>query len=266
MNNIHWFKSHLFAHSIAGEFFVRPFSNDNVGSRMKMPCFRGPTVPSRALLEFWRSCPSKTRQKKPRSLPPAQNTMAISVSYNAANLLKPLPDLDISSHRTTRHALHRIHFAGALQPLANFEADVVSTHLGQAWNPRALASSLTGNFLSGSVHEEQVVVSDERGIQGRIEGRAGMVLGAAFRAQDQDLKLGSFKGAQPPYEGYLKAPDFVLVTSVHVAKVIGEAKVPWIAKHCLNILVDEFENGDTEKTLRHALGEYYTLLIGRDSY
>ncbi|KAJ5202292.1 hypothetical protein N7449_004371 [Penicillium cf. viridicatum] len=182
--------------------------------------------------------------------------MATSVSYSAASLLlEPLPDLDISSRRTTRHALHQIHFIGALQPWANFEADVANTYNGQTWSPRALASSLTGNSLTGSVHEEQVFVSDERGIQGRLEGRAGTVLGAVFRAQNHNLKLGSFKGAQPPYQGCLKAPDFVLMTSAHDAKVVGEAKAPWIAEHCLDNLVDEFENGDTEQTLRHALGQ-----------
>ncbi|KAJ5425385.1 hypothetical protein N7465_000455, partial [Penicillium sp. CMV-2018d] len=87
----------------------------------------------------------------------------------SANLISSA-DLDICSHRTTRHALHRIHFS-----------------------PRALASSLTGNSLTGSVHEEQVCVSDERGIQGRLEGRAGTVLGAVFRAPNQDLKLGSLR-------------------------------------------------------------------------
>lgn len=120
--------------------------------------------------------------------------------------------------------------------------------------------------LTGSVHEEQVFVSDERGIQGRLEGRSGTVLGAVFRAQNQDLKLGPLKGAQPPYQGYLKAPDFVLMTSSNVAKVLGEAKVPWIAEHCLDNLVDEFENGDTEQTLRHALGQHYKLIVGKDSY
>ncbi|OOQ89244.1 hypothetical protein PEBR_17002 [Penicillium brasilianum] len=182
--------------------------------------------------------------------------MATSVSYSAASLLlEPLPDLDISSRRTTRHALHPILFLGSLQPWANFEADVANTYNGQFWSPRALASSLMGNSITGSVHEEQVFMSDERGIQGRLEGRAGTALGAVFRAQNQDLKLGSFKGASPPYQGYLKAPDFVLMTSAHTAKVIGEAKVPWIAEHDLQDLVDEFENDDTHQKLRHALGQ-----------
>jgi hypothetical protein len=50
---------------------------------------------------------------------------------------------------------------------------------------------------------------------------------------------------------------------------VGEAFIPTnkqAAEHCLDNLVDEFENGDTEQKLRHGLGQYYKLLIGRDSY
>ncbi|KOS37814.1 hypothetical protein ACN38_g11385 [Penicillium nordicum] len=66
------------------------------------------------------------------SYPTGKNAMATSVSYSATSLLpEPLPDLDISSRRTTRHALHRIHFVGPLQPWANFEADVANTYNGQ---------------------------------------------------------------------------------------------------------------------------------------
>jgi hypothetical protein len=45
-------------------------------------------------------------------------------------------------------------------------------------------------------------------------------------------------------------------TSAGFAKVLGEAKVPWIAKHCLDELLDEFENNNEEGLLRHALGQY----------
>ncbi|OJJ45690.1 hypothetical protein ASPZODRAFT_69121 [Penicilliopsis zonata CBS 506.65] len=163
--------------------------------------------------------------------------MAASVSYSASNLLlKPLPDLDVAARHTTSHALYQIHFVGILQPWANFEAEVANTYNGQTWNLQAIASKLTGNFLAGSVHEERVFVCDERGIQGRLEGRAGTALGAVFKAQNQDLKLGAFKGALPPHPGYRKAPDFVLMTQAHMAKVVGEAKSPWISEHHLEDL------------------------------
>ncbi|RHZ61491.1 hypothetical protein CDV55_104809 [Aspergillus turcosus] len=122
--------------------------------------------------------------------------MAVSISYNASSLLlEPLPNLDISTRRTTNHALHRIQYVGALQPWANFMADVANTYNAQTWNQQIIASKLTGNLLADSVDEERVFVSEERGVQGRLEGRAGTALGAAFRAQQLDLKLGAFKGA-----------------------------------------------------------------------
>lgn len=181
-------------------------------------------------------------------------------------MLEPLPDLDIPPRHSTSHALHPIKFIGAVQPWANFEAEVANTYNGQAWNPRTIASKLTGNFLAGSVNEEHVFVSDERGVQGRLEGRAGTALGAVFGAQNQDLKLGAFKGALPPYPGYKKVPDCVLMTSAHIAKVAGEVKVPWIREHDLSELVLEFEAEVEEGRFRHILGQYYELLIGRYSH
>lgn len=113
---------------------------------------------------------------------------------------------------------------------------------------------------------KSVFVCDERGIQGRLEGRAGTALGAVFEAQNQDLKLGASKGALPPYLGYRKAPDFVLKTSAHIAKVFGEVKVPWIRQHSLGRLAREFQTGVDEEGFRHVLGQYDKLSIRRDSY
>lgn len=126
--------------------------------------------------------------------------MAVSVTHSASGLLlEPLPNLDIPARRTVSHALHRIKFVGALGQWTNFKTEVANTYNSQTWNPREIASRLTANFLAGSVHEKQVFVSDERGVQGRLEGRAGIALGAVFGAQNHDLKLGASKGALPPY-------------------------------------------------------------------
>ncbi|OQE41037.1 hypothetical protein PENCOP_c005G04495 [Penicillium coprophilum] len=165
--------------------------------------------------------------------------MAVSVTHSASDLLlEPLPDLDIPARRTT-----------------NLKTEVVNTYNSQTWNTREIASRLTANFLTGSVYEEHVLVSDERGVQGRLEGRAGIALGAVFGAQNHDIKLGASKGALPPYPGYKKAPDFVLMTSAHKAKVVGEFKVPWIREHNLRKLITEFESGAKQDNLRHVLGQ-----------
>ncbi|KAJ5542814.1 hypothetical protein N7535_005238 [Penicillium sp. DV-2018c] len=182
--------------------------------------------------------------------------MAVSVTHSASGLiLEPLPNLDLSARCTASHALHRIKFIGALGQWTHFNAEAARTYNSQAWNPREIAARLTADFHTGSVDEEQVFVSDERGVQGRLEGRAGIALGAVLGAQNQDLKLGASKGALPPYPGYKKAPDFVLMTSAHKAKVVGEVKTPWIPEHNILKLVREFESGFMPDNLRHLLGQ-----------
>ncbi|KAF7118738.1 hypothetical protein CNMCM5793_008362 [Aspergillus hiratsukae] len=53
------------------------------------------------------------------------------------------------------------------------------------------------------------------------------VLGAVFKAHQQDITMGSFKGAIPPYPGYAKVPDFVTMDRSGVAMAVGEAEVPY---------------------------------------
>ncbi|KAJ5772828.1 hypothetical protein N7457_007724 [Penicillium paradoxum] len=122
-------------------------------------------------------------------------------------------------------------------------------------------SKLTGNSIASSVNKEFIFVSDERGIQGRLEERAGTALGAVFVAQPRDLKLDAFKSVLPPYPGHKKAPDFMLITVAHKAKVVGEAKFPWIPEHYQRDLVREFEAGIIEEPFRHALGQIAQYII-----
>lgn len=123
-----------------------------------------------------------------------------------------------------------------------------------------------GNSLAGSVNEEPVFVCDERGVQGRLEGRAGTAPRAVFGAQSQDLNLGAFKGTLPPYPGNKKAPDFVLMTPDNIAIVLGEAKVSWVPEHDLMKPIKNFEKGYSEEGFRRILGQYCELFIGRDPY
>lgn len=79
----------------------------------------------------------------------------------------------------------------------------MNTFNAQTWSLQHLDSRITGPAAVGSVDEEQVA-PNERGVQGSLEGRAGLVLGAAFRAQQLDLVMGDPRGASPPYRGYLR--------------------------------------------------------------
>ncbi|KAJ9293069.1 hypothetical protein DTO271G3_8204 [Paecilomyces variotii] len=184
--------------------------------------------------------------------------IATTAFFNSRDLLlQPLPNLNTSFRRTTSHALHPVHFVGVLQPWANFKSDVMNTFNAQTWSLQHVDSRITGPAAAGSVDEEQVFVSNERGVQGRLEGRAGLVLGAAFRAQQLDLVLGDSRGALPPYRGYLRQPDFVIKTSSDIAKVVGECKTHWIDQHNLDNAVWKFEAGIDEILFRHQLGQTY---------
>ncbi|KAJ5492653.1 hypothetical protein N7539_001399 [Penicillium diatomitis] len=183
--------------------------------------------------------------------------MASPVSHNASSLLlEPLPSLNVPLSRTSSKALRRIQFVGALRRWANFRIEGSQTYNSQTWNERELAARVSTSLQAGSVDEEHVLVSDEHGVQSRFEGRAEEVLGVAFEAQNQDLKLGGFRGASSLTPGYKKVPDFVLVISSREAKVVGEVKVPWINDHGLSkaISLSLFQTGD-EEPFQHLLGQ-----------
>jgi hypothetical protein len=137
----------------------------------------------------------------------------------------------------------------------------MNTFNAQTWSMQPLDSRITGAAAAGSVDEEQVFVSNERGVQGRVEGRAGLVLGAAFRAQQRDLVLGDSRGALPPYRGYSRQPDFVMKTSSDAAKIVGEAKTHWIDKHDIRKALLNFEAGISDRLFRHQLGQTYATMF-----
>lgn len=83
---------------------------------------------------------------------------------------------------------------------------------------------IVGPNAANSTDTEHVYVSCETDVQGRLFERVGQVLGAVFKAQQQDITLGRFKGAIPPYPGYTKVPDFVTIDRSGIALAVGEAR------------------------------------------
>jgi hypothetical protein len=64
-----------------------------------------------------------------------------------------------------------------------------------------------------------------------------------FKAQQQDITMGSFKGAILPYPGYAKVPDFVTIDRSSMVMAIGEAKVPWIIQRSLRAALRDLTSG-----------------------
>jgi hypothetical protein len=183
----------------------------------------------------------------------------ISVMTGRDALEEPLPDLVISTIRTKSDALHRIDFVGKLEPWPNFKAEVANTIFSQIWSPRVTQTKLTGPNAAYSGAVEHVSVSSESEVQGRLLERLGQYLGAVLKEQQHDLKLGGFKGTVLPYDGYPKIPDFALYTQSGIAKVVGEAKVPWISKHSIKVALRALRFGH-DKPFRHLLGQSSNLL------
>jgi hypothetical protein len=180
--------------------------------------------------------------------------MANLISLNAHDaLLEPLPDLKVSAKHTISSALHPVDFTGDMRPWLNFPAEVLNTYNTQTWSQQAIDARFTGLNAASSTTEEHVVVSCETDVQGRFLGRAGQVLGAVFKDQRLDLTFSSFKGARLPHEGYRKLPDFVVMHPSGEAKVVGEAKVPWVPQHSLSDAISLFDS-HAEENFRHLLG------------
>ncbi|OKO90919.1 hypothetical protein PENSUB_13220 [Penicillium subrubescens] len=105
-------------------------------------------------------------------------------------------------------------------------------------------------------------------VKQRVLGRAGQVLGAAFKAQGQDLVLGSYTGAELslPHDRSRKAPDFIATyqkSGSGIVTGVGEARLPAIRPHPphpLGSALDKLEKG-YEGSLRRLLGLVPTYLL-----
>ncbi|KAJ5176615.1 uncharacterized protein N7482_002492 [Penicillium canariense] len=181
--------------------------------------------------------------------------MANTATLIAREALKEaLPDLKITTKKTTSSALHPIDFVGNLQLWPNFRAEVLQTFNTQTWSATIIKTKVAGPAALGSISEEHMGVSCEASLQGRLGERVGQVLSAVLKAQWYDLMFCSFRGAELPYEGYHKIPDFAAINQAGTVKIVGEAKVPWVTTHSPSRALDMFMRG-REEQFRHLLGQ-----------
>lgn len=173
-----------------------------------------------------------------------------------ATLGQPLPPLKISTRHTTSHALHEIDFIGNIQEWLGFEADILLSMNNRQWRQRIIKAVRIGHDAINAPEIEHVFIADEHGLQSRLTERLGQVVGAAFKYELIDLHFGGYKGANPPYQGYRKVPDFVVMTRSSAPKLIGEAKAPWVKEHDIANALAQFQAG-FESGFRHLLGELH---------
>ncbi|KAJ9486047.1 hypothetical protein VN97_g7289 [Penicillium thymicola] len=140
------------------------------------------------------------------------------------------PALNTTQHHTNSSALHKIYFAGDLQPWPGFLGAVQASHENHAWRQQTLGYTLRARdpYTCGSVE-----VGDENGMQGRFQKFFGDILNSIFESQSTtqqniDLRFADFKCISSTYSGI---PDVILKDSNHTLKIVGELKAPWIVEH-----------------------------------
>ncbi|QQK39949.1 phosphoglycerate mutase family protein [Penicillium digitatum] len=159
---------------------------------------------------------------------------------------------------TNSSAIHKIDFVGQLMAWPNFEREVITTFSlpSTNWNNDTLDVRVVGFGSQTSISEEQMVLGDEIGLQGRLGERLGRPVTSSLQAQQHRRRMGDFKASRPAAAGYRRIPDMVLFDGVPEIKVVGGAKAPWPDEH-INMLsegVDDFEAGQ-EGPLRRRLGQ-----------
>ncbi|CAG8001507.1 hypothetical protein PENNAL_c0005G08998 [Penicillium nalgiovense] len=172
-------------------------------------------------------------------------------------LLQPLPSLRVGQNHTTSSAIHRVDFVGTLVPWPNFEGDVIAAFTSQTWDTQTIDVIISGLGAGDSVSEEQLVLGDETGLQGRLNERLSRPVTTCLQAQGRLLRVGDFKASRKAARsGYSRVPDLVVLDNGAATKVVGEVKAPWPVSHVrmLSRGVRLFQMGQ-EHQLRRILGQ-----------
>ncbi|KAK9852202.1 hypothetical protein MYU51_008553 [Penicillium brevicompactum] len=162
-----------------------------------------------------------------------------------------IPDLLVRNHSVSS-ALHPLTYVGPLQKWTTFEHDVKVAVQQQSWGIHTSTITIrpVGALGPHNTANEQVLVGDENGVQGRFQQNVGHVMSAVFGSQGLDLRFGDFKAAGSTYR---RTPDVVIINSQNHIKVVCELKCPWIDEH---ILIEEpTTTSTTEHQFRSQIGQ-----------
>lgn len=149
------------------------------------------------------------------------------------------PALNTSQYHTRSNALHKIYFAGNLQPWPGFLNAVQGCHEDHTWQQRTLGYTLQArdSYTHGNVE-----VGDEHGVQGRFQKFFGDVFDAIFASQsittrqNINIRFADFKCIPSTYSG---TPDVIVKDSNHALKIVGELRAPWIIEHRIRLDDDQ---------------------------
>jgi hypothetical protein len=124
---------------------------------------------------------------------------------------------------------------------------------GQICCLKPARATIQFDLATRNLSDEKVFVSNEAGVQGRVENNIGHFLGAVFDAQAVNMCFAGFKATGRQYEG---APDTIMASKpdhqngdIQHLRVVGEVKIPWVIEHNLDVAIREDHN------IRHLLGQ-----------
>ncbi|OQE25874.1 hypothetical protein PENFLA_c008G03509 [Penicillium flavigenum] len=185
----------------------------------------------------------------------------LSVTRLAARdvLQQPLPPLIVGQNHTISSAIHPVDFVGTLVPWPNFRGEVIAAFNSRTvtWNTQTLDVIISGIGAVDTVSQEQLVLGDETGLQGRLNERLSRPVTTCLQVQGHLLRIGDFKASsEAARPGYSRIPDLVVLDNGAATKVVGEVKTPWAPEH-VNMLRDgvEFFEAGQEHQLRRILGQ-----------
>jgi hypothetical protein len=184
----------------------------------------------------------------------------LSVTRLAARdvLLQPHPSLIIGQNHTILSAIHPVDYVGTLVPWPNFIGDVIAAFNPRtvSWNTQTLDVIISGIGAVDTVSQEQLVLGDETGLQGRLNERLSRPVTTCLQVQGHLLRVGDFKASSEAAR-YSRVPDLVVLDNGAATKVVGEVKTPWAPEH-VDMLRDgvEFFEAGQEHQLRRVLGMY----------
>ncbi|CAG8119969.1 unnamed protein product [Penicillium salamii] len=161
-----------------------------------------------------------------------------------------IQDLLVRNH-TRSSALRTVRYVAPLHKWTRFEQEVRDAFERQDWG--AHSSTITirplGPLGPHNTANEQVIVGDETGVQGRFQQNVSHVMSAVFGSQGLNIRFGDFKAAGVPYE---RTPDVIILNDQNDIKVVGELKSPWVNGHKL---VENPVQNQREDSFRRQIGQ-----------
>lgn len=152
------------------------------------------------------------------------------------SLLLKIPAGLVGPSHTNSSALHSVWYTGPLHEWTTFEQDANAEF--QQHDLERHNSTITIRPLRPhrphNIANEQLVIGDETGLQGRFNQNVGHVMSAVYGSQGLNLRFGDYKSTNTnASNSYKRVPDMVIMDQVTKVRALGDLKSQWVRQHHL---------------------------------